>query len=144
MKKVSLTEQQAKELYLGASEEIKVNLEKAFGKEIFQPKTIQQIVAEYLEAQPLIGTLEEKAVLAFNLLLEITKYYNGNWIPDWNNPNQYKYQPYFYKNGGLWVAYDGWAHSAGFPSGLCHETREKALESIREFPEIWKAYYMIE
>lgn len=34
--------------------------------------------------------------MAFNLLLQIAKYYNGDWEPNCNNINEYKYYIYRY------------------------------------------------
>ena len=37
-------------------------------------------------------------ILAISQLMNIAKYYNGNWKPDWSNINKYKY--YIIYNGG--------------------------------------------
>lgn len=38
-------------------------------------------------------TIDVKTML-FNLLLQIAKYYNGDWKPNWDNVNEYKYYIY--------------------------------------------------
>lgn len=45
-----------------------------------------------------------KKFFAFFRLKVIEKLFNGNWVADWNNSNQTKYYPYFYRDGsGGWV-----------------------------------------
>ena len=38
-----------------------------------------------------IHSSDTKALKAIAQLMNIAKYYNGDWKPDWNNPNEYKY-----------------------------------------------------
>ena len=39
--------------------------------------------------------------MSFKFLLQIAKYYNGDWEPDWNNSKELKY--YIYKNNGYHI-----------------------------------------
>lgn len=34
---------------------------------------------------------DKQKIRAINKLVNIARYYNGDWKPDWNNPNEYKY-----------------------------------------------------
>jgi hypothetical protein len=36
---------------------------------------------------------------------QLEKFFNGDWIKDWNNSNQRKYYPWFEKRSGGWVFY---------------------------------------
>ena len=49
------------------------------------------------------NTYDCEKLLAFAKLKQIERLYNGNWVKDWSNKNQYKYYPYFTLNssGGL-------------------------------------------
>lgn len=38
-----------------------------------------------------IHSSDTKTLKAIAQLMNIAKYYNGDWKPDWNNPNEYKY-----------------------------------------------------
>ena len=38
-----------------------------------------------------IHSSDTKALKAIAHLMNIARYYNGDWKPDWNNPNEYKY-----------------------------------------------------
>lgn len=38
-----------------------------------------------------IHSSDTKALKAIAQLMNIAKYYNGDWKPDWSNPNEYKY-----------------------------------------------------
>jgi hypothetical protein len=46
---------------------------------------------------------QRKKAFYFNKIQNLVRYFNGDWIADWNNPNQPKYYPYFDKRSGGWV-----------------------------------------
>ena len=45
-------------------------------------------------------------ILAISQLMNIAKYYNGDWIPDWNNQDEYKY--YIIYNRDTYKVDHGW------------------------------------
>ncbi len=148
-KKLEISKEEAIELYDVAPDAIKAIFEQTFGQETFVPKTaettLSKVVVPYEYDDGTTLTLIEKAANAFVALLELTKFYNEAWEPDWSNRSQYKWQPYFYKDGGRWVAGCGrWDSSACFPSGLCFKTQDLARECMTKFESLWKDYYMIE
>lgn len=59
---------------------------------------------EYLTLSDVTSKISGKYVtidvktMAFNLLLQIAKYYNGDWEPNWDNINEFKY--YIYRCNG--------------------------------------------
>ena len=46
-------------------------------------------------------TMIDVKTMSFKFLLQIAKYYNGDWEPDWNNSKELKY--YIYKNNGYHI-----------------------------------------
>lgn len=42
-------------------------------------------------------------VLAISQLMNIAKYYNGDWKPDWNNPNECKYLIVYNSNNNTYI-----------------------------------------
>lgn len=89
-------------------------------------------------------TREEKSVNAMVRGFAISKAFNGDWVPDWSNREQYKYQPYKYWSNGQWVV--GCCHRcvcALAVSGLCFKSEKDALKAYELFPEVYDDYYMI-
>jgi hypothetical protein len=50
---------------------------------------------------------EQEKALAYHQIKNIERLYNGNWVKDFKNSNQYKYYPYF-KDNGLALVFDVW------------------------------------
>lgn len=77
---------------------------------INKPVDLFEEVDNYSDVCEILG-IEEKKESDFNSLQEylyhqiknIEKLFNGNWIPDWSNPNQAKFYPYFYYKGSRLV-----------------------------------------
>lgn len=46
-------------------------------------------------------TMIDVKTMSFKFLLQIAKYYNGDWEPDWDNSKELKY--YIYKNNGYHI-----------------------------------------
>lgn len=63
---------------------------------------------------------ESKRERALNLqyIDDIYELFNDGWIIDWNNSNQYKYYPYFRKNGSGWSLGGVGAVSVSFGSAV--------------------------
>lgn len=77
-------------------------------------------------------------------LLLAVKYYNGDWKPNWNETNEYKWYVYFYKSRGRWVvgvySHYNLAHR---PSGVYFKNKEGAEHSAKILADIYKGYLMI-
>jgi len=77
-------------------------------KELFENKEVfytnsaggiiraENLYLSYVE-QPNNCTSRKQAekILAINKLMNVAKYLNGDWQPDWNNENEYKYSIYY-------------------------------------------------
>lgn len=106
-------------------DDLKKLIEKEDEIDLFSIKTYKEVCKvlgeqEYTE-NDFENTYDCEKLLAFAQLKQIERLYNGNWVKDWSNKNQYKYYPYFTLNssGGL-VFYgsysysDGWCGQVGF------------------------------
>ena len=84
------------------------------------------------------GTKDE---IAYKKLKVIIKAANGNWVPDWNNSNEYKYYPYFTVSAGF-----GFSNarsvfcSSACVSRLCFKTAELAECIGRRFEYLYKDF----
>lgn len=50
---------------------------------------------------------DTKALKAIAQLMNIAKYYNGDWKPDWSNPSEYKY--FIVYNNNTYIVDYNWA-----------------------------------
>lgn len=80
-----------------------------------------------------------KKFFAFFKLKVIEKLFNGDWSADWNNSNQIKYYPYFYKNSsGGWVDGGGAHDGDGFRSSVAYfRSEEIAIYVGKTFKDIY-------
>jgi len=90
---------------------------------------------------------DKEAMIAHAKLVIISKAINGDWIPDWNNWDQYKYYPWFRmgspSGGGFSCnVFDGWYAYSGVGSRLCFETREIAKYVGKQFEDLYKVYFV--
>ena len=90
----------------------------------------------------------QSPMLAHYKLVIIAKAINGDWTPDWNNSNQYKYTPWFdmrsSASGGFsYYVCDDWRTYSRVGSRLCFETREKAEYAGKQFEALYKEYFVI-
>src|SRR6478736_5769926 len=72
---------------------------------------------------------DKEAMIAHAKLVIIAKAINGDWLPDWNDWDQYKYYPWFEmgspSGGGFsFIDFGGWYSGSIVGSRLCFETRE--------------------
>ena len=76
-------------------------------------------------------------------LVNITKVLNEGWQPDWNNPNEKKYYPWFYMDKADFRLTDvSFLDSFSVVSGrLCFSSRELGQLSVDLFLDIYKDYY---
>ena len=95
----------------------------------------------------------QKALIAHYKLVIIVQALNDGWKPDWRNPGQCKYYPYFYIDGGKkgtsgfgFSATDYvWTYTGTYGSSrLCFKTRELAEYAGKKFIKLYKEYILIE
>ena len=54
--------------------------------------TIAEIIScEWSYSSITVSASTRKKIIAISNLMDIAKYYNGDWEPDWDNQNEYKY-----------------------------------------------------
>ena len=54
--------------------------------------TIAEIIScEWSYSSITVSASTRKKIIAISNLMDIAKYYNGDWKPDWDNQNEYKY-----------------------------------------------------
>lgn len=72
-----------------------------------------------------------KKLLAINLLMNVAKYLNDGWSPDWNNDKERKYSFYIKGNGviGIVSTTEGNSHSVYFKSA---ELAKKAIDILED------------
>ena len=85
-----------------------------------------------------------KAMVAMYKLITIAEAWNkaDNYIPDYNNPNQYKYLPWFtYNNKTAGFVCSTYVMSsnatATVGSRLCFSTSERAVQFGKQFIDLW-------
>lgn len=81
--------------------------------------------------------------IAYRQLVLIAKILNGDWTPDFEDYNQYKYIPYFWKQNSSFVCDDchvWWASSTDVGSRLCFKDRETAVYAAKQFIDIYKIF----
>jgi len=86
-----------------------------------------------------------KGILAFTKLLIIAEALNEGYQPDWNNSNEYKYQPWFDMRSkkvgsGLGLSFHAFGYDSSFSivgSRLVYRSSELAQYAWDQFPEIY-------
>lgn len=151
---LKISEEQAKELYLTASKEIKIILEETFTKEFFSTK-ITDRVQTLDDIYKILGkkredliphknpkTKQQKSQNALVDIQSITEVYNEGKELDWNNSNQYKYIPYFHKNSGGWVfsSCDSFSSSCSASFGLYFFSSKLAIDAGKKFIKVYNEY----
>lgn len=86
-----------------------------------------------------------KAILAAATLFIIAQALNGDWKPDWNNDDEYKYYPWFdmekdsnNPSGFRLFGVDYYYSISDVGSRLCFQTRELAEYAGTQFVEIYR------
>ena len=107
------------------------------------------------EALPEVSALPEKhqkALIAHYKLITITEALNEGWQPNWNDLDEYKYQPWFEIDAstekpsgfGFSCSYcDNWYTDTTCGSRLCFKSRELCLYAIEQFKQIYIDYYLM-
>lgn len=69
--------------------------------------TIAEIIScEWSYSSITVSVSTRKKIIAISNLMDIAKYYNGDWEPDWDNQNEYKYSIIY--NRGIYKVDYGW------------------------------------
>lgn len=156
-KNVQMTIQEARLLYLNASENLKKSLESTFGKEVFQKITDR--IKTYEDACKEIGEtpINEKELLSLGMtqdeivyrkLKTITKALNEGWIADVCNSDISRWYPYFAPKGSpSSFAFDDSDYGssdayAGSGSRLCFKSEELSKYAGKQFLELWKEFIL--
>ena len=91
-----------------------------------------------------------KAMVAMYKLITIAEAWNkaDNFVPDYDNTNQYKWFPWFQKRGtaGFVFAYTNSSASyasANIGSRLCFSTSERAEQFGKQFIDLWNDFLLI-
>jgi hypothetical protein len=142
----------AKEIYRTASQETKESLQKIFGSDAF--KTDWRSIKSFEDACEVTGedphnsrfTTGSPDTIAYQRIKTIIKAINGDWIPDYANPSQYKWAPWFrydpsisgFRFGGSGYGDVNTRSTGG--SRLCMETEEKANYVGKQFIDLYNQF----
>ncbi len=154
---LKIDEKKAREIYPGASKEVKEILEASAPKDFFSMK-ITDRVKTFEDVLALAPPSENSKILllyngadpdmigaqAMLKLTLIVRALNEGWTPDWSNSSQYKYYPYFKKNpaGFGFSDYDcdSWYAYALCGSRLCFKSAELAVYAGKQFLSIYNDF----
>lgn len=153
MKDVMLTLQQAQEIYQYAGNEVRVSLEKAFGKEALTG--IQCRVKDYIDACRVLGIEPydeerlksmgiDEADIAYLKMTVIVDALNEGWKPDVCNNDVRRWRPLFSVHNGM----ESFTVEETFPESgvvdvnsgvrLALKSEELADYCATQFRDIWK------
>lgn len=94
---------------------------------------------------PLVpGATEDmlKAIVVHHKLMIIAQALNGDWKPNWNDGNEYKWYPWFnMKNGFSFNGSDGGYQHSYVGSRLCFRSEEIADYAGTQFLDLYKEYF---
>jgi hypothetical protein len=159
MKTLQIDEKKAKGLYENASPEYRAILEDTFGKDFFV--SIQERVKSYEDAclelglnpydLPKVDNCEHEdraSIIAFYKLTIIARALNEGWTPNWQDPNQYKYYPWFkVANPTRFVYADTYSTAtsaiADIGSRLCCKSEDLATYFGKQFEKLWAEYLLL-
>lgn len=153
-KTLNILEENAIKAYNGADEKGKGLLSNLFGKEVFNRK-ITDRVKSFADVLAIAGLTENDFykdikgmapdTIAYEEIKLIARVLNEGWTPDWDNSSQYKYYPYFKKQGSGFVFYVvSYYHSATCAgSRLCFRTTELAEHAGRLFQDNYNTFLNI-
>lgn len=80
--------------------------------------------------------------IAYKQLKLIAKALNGDWVADFSNSNQRKYEPYFYYTGSAFVfhGYYYWYQFTFVGSRLCYKDAATAILAGKTFIDIYNKF----
>lgn len=104
---------------------------------------------------PVVTGLPEKhalSIIAYYMLVTICEALNEGWEPNWNDEEEYKYQPWFKvdasadKPSGFGFSLtdcDFWISYAFVGSRLCLKSNGLALYAGKQFADLYKQYLLL-
>lgn len=111
MENLQINKENALKAYNSTDDAGKNLLKALFGETIFSQKLEDRILTfedacreNGVEAEDVLPytepiTPDEKSINAYARLVQIVRAFNQGKVPDWKNPNQYKYYPWFWMDG---------------------------------------------
>lgn len=113
-------------------------------------KTIDDVLADHgftKEDFERITALFDEDEKTYRILKMLAKSLNEGWTPDWNNPAEDKYFPWFYLNdGSSGFRFSGsaeWSSGWDVGSRLCYKTRELSDYAGKQFIDVYKQFMLI-
>jgi len=90
---------------------------------------------------------DRASIIAFYKLTIIARALNEGWTPNWQDPNQYKYYPWFkVANPTRFVYADTYSTAtsaiADIGSRLCCKSEELAIYFGKQFEKLWAEYLL--
>jgi hypothetical protein len=84
----------------------------------------------------------QAAVIAHTMLIIIIEAANEGWVPDWNNEDERKYEPWFDMESGFSLNYVFASYASSVVgSRLCFRSREVGEYIVSQFLELYKTYF---
>lgn len=113
-------------------------------------KTVDDVLADHgltadqFDKQCKDLTIDERA---YRIIKMLAQSLNEDWTPDWSNPDEYKYYPWFEIRGSSGFRFFGcdfWLTDSDVGSRLCYKSRELAEHAGKNFTEVYKQFMVIE
>lgn len=145
---MKITEEIAHNVYKTASPELKEILEQSCPPDFFTTKKITERVNSVADALAVAGKTLSDILLpgdtkdgdAYRVIKFVISVLNEEWIPDYSNNSQRKYEPRFLYKSGFGLACDGrdgWGAISAVGVRLCYRSYEVMIHGV----EILKEYY---
>ena len=85
---------------------------------------------------------DTKDEIAYKMLKIFIKAINGDWEADFDNTDQCKYYPFFYRKSKCFVLHSVYYYcdDTHVSSRLCYETRDKALHGAKYGLKMYNGY----
>ena len=100
----------------------------------FKPKnvTYDDVLKSIVPYTQIVNTTlrHQQKCITFRKLLEVADYLNGDWKPDWNDGNQYKYFILYNHEKNKFFIENHWYVNQGIACFSSRENAEKAIEII--------------
>jgi hypothetical protein len=154
--KLELSKETAKKIYPDSPAWLKEILEENFGKESLKKtdwkdfKTFDDLcraaldITEEQYKQRWGQSSLDPSTLAFEKIKVLTKAYNGDWMPDYYNTDQYKWFPYFrVLSSGFGFSDSDYGYAGTLTcvgSRLCFESEEKATHAGKNFTKLFEEF----
>ena len=153
---MKLTLETAKKLYNDKTTQdwFKKELETEFGKQLLKKfdyrniKTFEDACESLgLDPKKEVSAYDDKHIKVYKMLIIIFKAVNNGWTPDWTNPNEYKYYPWFeVVSSGTGLSY--YYYNSSLPvtavgSRLCTDKSEKAEFLGKQFKDLYEDYLLL-